>query len=259
MADGDGLALQIDGAPSQPQHLASAQTVIGGNLHAQFKGIAFHRIKQLQHLALSVEGAVVDILFGAVNFIGRIFCDNVFPYRTLQCLADDCVVMDHGVCRAVVTQDLLIEVLDVLRGQILEFNLHRFEVRGDPGFDHIGVALVCGGGDGGLDAAQPLFHVLGKFQSSFRGVFFCQDLFLGFSPDAFFFRLLILAADLIKHLFCLAFAGFGHRQLCRDPFHLSFSINFEIQQRIVVSIFLLQATCYHDEPPCHNKYQFACC
>ena len=212
MADGDGLALQIDGAPSQPQHLASAQTVIGGNLHAQFKGIAFHRIKQLQHFFLTVESAMINVFLRPVYFVGGIFGDGILPDCALQSFSDDCVVMYHGICRASVCQHLLIKIFNVLRCQIHHRNSARFEVGDNAGLEHIGIALVCCGGDRRAHTIQPLVHVVRELQPCIMGNSLLQNALLFLTLQLLLVLFFKLASDLIKRPFCLALTGSGHGQ-----------------------------------------------
>ena len=51
------------------------------------------------------------ILLGTVYLVGRILEQDILLNRCLKCLSDDCVIMNDRVCRAVVCQNALVEVL----------------------------------------------------------------------------------------------------------------------------------------------------
>ena len=169
MGDGDGLFLEVYGIPAQAQGLAAPQTVVSGDLDAQLQRIARDGIKQVEHLVLAVERAVVDVLFRTVHLVGRVLGEDVLFYRALERLADDGVVVDDRVCGAAIVQDCLIEVLNMLGRECAELDGRGGKVRDYPGFYHNGVALVGSRGDGGPDTGQPLLHIVHEQDLGFYG------------------------------------------------------------------------------------------
>lgn len=97
VVDGDGLAFQIDGIPSQTKDFASAQTVVGCDFHAQLQRVTGHGIEQRHHFLLGIEVAVEDILLGALYFIHRILQDDILFHCHLHRLAENRVVTSEYV------------------------------------------------------------------------------------------------------------------------------------------------------------------
>ena len=132
----------VDGAPPQSENFASPQAIVGSNFYAQFQRVTRHCVEQGKHLFLAVEATVEHILLGTVYLVGRILEQDILLNRCLKSLSDDCVIMNDRVCRAVVCQNALVEVLNVLWGHFPQLESQRREVWPDSCFDHVRVALV---------------------------------------------------------------------------------------------------------------------
>ena len=171
---------------------------------------------------------MVDIFLGPVHFVSGIFGEDILPHRALKSFADDCVVMDHGICRATIRQDFLIEVLNVLGRQIHHRNSTWLKVRDDAGPEHIGITLVRSGCDGRTHTVQPLVHIGREFQPRIGRNCLGQNAFLFLSLQLFLVLFLELASNFIECSFCLTLAGSIYRQFGRDPFYFSLSVNFEV-------------------------------
>ena len=109
--DGDGLALRVDGIPSQAEDFAPAQTVVGCDFHTQLQRVTGYGIKQRHHFILAVEVAVEDILLGALYLIHRVLRDDVLFHCHLHRLAENGVIVNHRVGGAVIVQYRLVEPL----------------------------------------------------------------------------------------------------------------------------------------------------
>lgn len=119
--DGDGLFLEVHSIPTQAQHLAAPQAIISGDLDAELQRGAGGGVKQVEHFLLAVERAMVDVFLGAVHLIGRVLGEDVLFYRALEGLADDGVVVNHGVGSAAVVEDALTPQYPGVRGPRAEW------------------------------------------------------------------------------------------------------------------------------------------
>lgn len=76
-----------------------------------------------------------------------------------------------------------------------------------------------------------------------------QFLFFSLNPQAFLFLLFVLEPDLIKGTLGLSVAGTLNGKLGGNPLGFAFAVYFQVQYGVVVAVFRLQTTCYHDNPP----------
>lgn len=89
MGSGNSFLFEVNGVPTEPQHLAAAQAIISGDLDAELQRVACNGVKQVEHFILAVERAVEDIFLGTVHLVCGVFSEDILLYRTLERLADD--------------------------------------------------------------------------------------------------------------------------------------------------------------------------
>ena len=127
------------------------------------------------------------------------------------------------------------------------------EVWHNSGLNHVGVALVGRCGQRGTGGAQPLLNIVCELEQSVRMCVLGQLQLFCFSFHAFFLIPLILEPNLVECFLCLAVAGSVDGELGGNPFTFTLSIYLQVENRIVKTIFLLQAACYHFYPPVRNN------
>ena len=152
--DGDGLFLEVDGVPFEPQHLLSAQTVEGRQLDAQLQQISLHRLEELGQLLGVIGDHLVAVFPGPLDFVGGVAVDQVRFEGVLQSLADVGVAVDHRVGAALpLLQLVTVVLLNVPGGQILEQQLGVALL--EVGNDLLLNAVLIGGIGGGLHLVFP--------------------------------------------------------------------------------------------------------
>ena len=97
VVDGDGLPLEVDGRPFQPQHLTAAQTVIGRDENAQVERVILRDFQQLLDFILGVEVGPEAVLLRAVNFESSGWFPDSPCGRILERFTEDGVVVNDRV------------------------------------------------------------------------------------------------------------------------------------------------------------------
>ena len=72
MVDGKRVIVEVNRTPTQPDALASSESVKGCQLHRELQFRSFHQIKEFVNLFLVIEGWSKCVLLGAVYLINRI-------------------------------------------------------------------------------------------------------------------------------------------------------------------------------------------
>lgn len=173
------------------------------------------------------------ILFGLVYLVGGIAWKNILFHRTLQSFSNDGVIMNDRVGSAVVGEDTLIEILDVLRCDVIQPDSLRLKIGNHPGADQIFIALISSDCNGRSCGCQPLVKILGEFQSCIR--WYLLDLLFFNCKYSYPLLLLtlIVTSNLFKSIPCLSFTGTLDREFGRDPFGLTLSVNLQIQNGVI--------------------------
>lgn len=107
VSDGNGLSCEVDCIPLQSKDFASSQTIVGCDLNGQVEGIFTECFHQSQHFIDSVEGCMVDILLGVVDFFDGVLPQDLLLHCGLECLTQECMIVDDSVCFASIAKDRL--------------------------------------------------------------------------------------------------------------------------------------------------------
>ena len=187
MSDGNGLSCEVDCVPLQSKDFASSQTIVGCYLNGQVEGIFAECFHQSQHFIDSVEGSMVDILLGAVDFFDGVLPQDLLLHCGLECLTQECMIVDDSVCFASIAKDTLIETIDMCCSHIHEPEFHGIEVGVDSTVDQITIALVCGCCQRGLGCQKPFVDVRSKRKQCIRVVSLEEFFFFLSDSQSFFF------------------------------------------------------------------------
>ena len=97
MANGNGVALEINRAPFQPKGFASPQAVESTKENRNFKIRPFRGGKELFYLAAVIKAANIAILFWPFHLIRRVCWDQINFHGIFQRLMDIGVIVNDGI------------------------------------------------------------------------------------------------------------------------------------------------------------------
>ena len=202
MLDFQRVRFKIHRIPFQPQYLRTPQTVVQRNINQRLQFVSF---KGFQHLSG---------FFGSHEFTNRfpflllwkrydghgIPQDKLFDQCSLKDLIQHrCVFLDGHrlqtaclVVGSLTVQTAFIVILNVFRGDLIDVQPQRFEIRDDVPCDIDLVPFPCGKLDIRLFADQPFFDVIHE-QHRFTLLRFQIQIFL-YDPRQHGFRTFLVAA-----------------------------------------------------------------
>ena len=161
MSDGDGIALKVDGVPSQAQSLAAPEPVERGDLDQQRIGVILCRLKELLQLLQTVVIRDILLLLRTLHLVGGVVRNEVHLDGIFQSLVNIGVLVDdragrHGF------QLVQIEALNMPGLKLAQLDAGFPKVRCDFSLYHLGVR-----GKGRLlnriaNDLQPKLHKVGK-------------------------------------------------------------------------------------------------
>ena len=228
--NGEGALRKVDGVPLQPEYLAAAQAVEGGQLHRGLDEQPVHGSEQPVDFGPVVEARLKAVLAGPVHFVRGIDRDEVGPHGILERTVQQRVVVNDRVglhplhLRGV-------EVLNLPGGEALERHALLLEPGQNRGAKHPFIGAVGGDGDSAPGDLQPPLQVVRKQLVRGRGGVHCGNL-----EGLALFR---------KEGFGLLFVAF-HGVTRGNPFGLAFAICVLVTENgIEVAVLLLQVSCDH--------------
>ena len=239
VTDGNGLSCEVDCIPFQTKDFASPQAIVGCNLNGQVEGIFAECFHQSQHFIDSIEGGMVHILLGTVDFLHGILSQDLFLHDSLECFTQDGMIVDDSIRCTPIAKDALIKAINVCCFYIHESEFHGIKVGVDSTVDQITVALVCGCCQGGFGCQKPFVDVRSKRKQCIGMVSLEEFFFFLCDSQSFFFIPLILEPDLVEGFLCLSVAGALDGELGGNPLVLSLTIYLEVQHSIVILISAL--------------------
>ena len=247
VTDGDGLTLEVDRVPLEPQHLAAPQAVVGGDADRRFQRVALDHAEQPEHFLLRIVRRLIAVLARLVHAVGGIAVDDVLLHRVLERPVQHGVVVDDRVCRVAVVQDRLIEGLELRGRQRAEGHAQLAEVAVDAGVHHASVAVVGRRRDRGADHLEPRAHIVREEDFGFvhLGGFRKQLAVFGergveLSLAARF----VFDDQVIEQGFRLTLVA-ALRQPEGDPLGFALAVRLEVENGVVFSVFDLQVAGQH--------------
>ena len=233
VSDGDGIALKVDGVPSQAQSLAAPEPVERGDLDQQRIGVILCRLKELLQLLQTVVIRDILLLLRTLHLVGGVEGNQVHFDGVFQCLVDIGVIVDHRTGRHAF-QLMQIKALNVLGLDSVQHQPGVPEIWRDLPLYHLRVR-----GKGGLfhraaDNLQPQLHVVGK--QHIRG-----DVLVLLAHN----RRNKALAGVQQQLLSAALVSLC-RKSCGNPRLPALAVGIRvIQHHVVIVVFYLQVSCYH--------------
>lgn len=233
VSDGDGIALKVDGVPSQAQSLAAPEPVERGDLDQQRIGVILCRLKELLQLLQTVVIRDILLLLRTLHLVGGVVRNEVHLDGIFQSLVNIGVLVDdragrHGF------QLVQIEALNMPGLKLAQLDAGFPKVRCDLPLYHLRVR-----GKGGLfhraaDNLQPQLHVVGK--QHIRG-----DVLVLLAHN----RRNKALAGVQQQLLSAALVSLC-RKSCGNPRLPALAVGIRvIQHHVVIVVFYLQVSCYH--------------
>ena len=103
VSDGDGIALKVDGVPSQAQSLAAPEPVERGDLDQQKIGVILRRLEELLQLLQTVIIRNIFLLLRTLHLVGGVVRNEVHLDGIFQSLVDIGVIVDHRTDSLIIT------------------------------------------------------------------------------------------------------------------------------------------------------------
>ena len=197
----------------------------------------FQQAEQPADLRTVVELAHKLFFAGPLNLIRRIHLQQIHLHRIPKRAVDHRVIMYHGV-GADPLQLKGIEILNILRRQLLQADVPLQKIGQNSAAHHTGIGSVGRQLNGALGDFQPLLQEVREHQFRLR-------LLLGRCFPCQLGRLIGLTHFQQQRFRALLVAF--HRQLCGEPGRMPFAILIPIaEHNVEKAVFLLQVSCNHD-------------